>query len=133
MMTHASPVQPHCGASAMQGNNLPSSAGLGLKSEHFHEILETRPDIGFFEIHAENYMVDGGPYHHYLTRIRENYPISIHGVGLSIGGLAVPDVAHLDRLAILLDRYAPLRSEEHTSELQSLIRNSYAVFCCHKK
>ncbi len=65
---------------------LPSRAGLGLKPEHFEHVLQTRPDVGFFEVHAENYLVAGGPMHHYLTRIRELYPLSIHGVGLSIGG-----------------------------------------------
>ena len=77
----------------------PARSGLGLKPEHFHRILETLPDLGFFEIHAENYMVAGGPFHHYLTRIRSHYPLSIHGVGLSIGGAAPPDEAHLDRRA----------------------------------
>ena len=86
---------------------LPDRAGVGLKPAHFHEILATLPDIGYFEVHAENYMVAGGPYHHYLTRIREHYPLSIHGVGLSIGADAPLDDAHLARLAALIDRYAP--------------------------
>ena len=92
---------------------LPARAGIGLKPEHFHEILDTGPDIGFFEVHAENYMVAGGPFHHYLTRIRERYPLSIHGVGLSIGGEDPLDEAHMDRLAQLLDRYAPESFSEH--------------------
>jgi uncharacterized protein (UPF0276 family) len=93
--------------------SLPSRAGIGLKPEHFREILATAPDIGFFEVHAENYMVDGGPFHHYLTRIRERYPLSIHGVGLSIGGEGPLDERHLDRLALLLDRYEPESFSEH--------------------
>lgn len=92
---------------------MPLRAGIGLKPEHFIEILETRPTVGFFEIHAENYMVDGGPFHHYLTRIRELYPLSIHGVGLSIGGEQPLDQAHLQRLAALLDRYQPELFSEH--------------------
>ncbi len=92
---------------------LPRRAGLGLKPEHFRAILDTRPDIGFFEIHAENYMVAGGPFHHYLTRIRAQYPLSIHGVGLSIGGTDPLNTAHLDRLATLLDRYQPESFSEH--------------------
>ena len=92
---------------------MPLRAGIGLKPEHFIEILETRPTVGFFEIHAENYMVDGGPFHHYLTRIRELYPLSIHGVGLSIGGEQPLDKAHLQRLAALLDRYQPELFSEH--------------------
>ncbi len=66
--------------------SLPARAGVGLKPEHFREVLDTSPNIGFFEVHAENYMVDGGPFPHFLGRIREHYPLSLHGVGLSIGG-----------------------------------------------
>jgi uncharacterized protein (UPF0276 family) len=84
-----------------------------LKPEHFRTILDTRPAIGFFEVHAENYMVAGGSFHHYLERIRADYPLSIHGVGLSIGGEGPLDEAHLDRLAMLLDRYQPESFSEH--------------------
>jgi uncharacterized protein (UPF0276 family) len=93
--------------------SLPARAGIGLKPEHFRDILDTTPDLGFFEIHAENYMVDGGAFHHYLTRIRERYALSIHGVGLSIGGEGPLDEAHLDRLAVLLERYQPESFSEH--------------------
>lgn len=114
MTTLISPVPQQCGAPACaQETNLPARAGVGLKPEHFRQIVETWPDLGFFEIHAENYMVDGGPFHHYLTRIRERYPLSIHGVGLSIGGATALDVAHLDQLAALIDRYAPQSFSEH--------------------
>src|SRR5690242_2546182 len=64
---------------------IPSRAGVGLKAEHYRSILETWPDIGFFEVHAENYMGAGGPPHRYLSEIRSRYPLSLHGVGLSIG------------------------------------------------
>lgn len=94
-------------------SRLPARAGIGLKPEHFLEILETRPDIGFFEIHAENYMVAGGPFHHYLGLIRERYPLSIHGVGLSLGAAGDLNTDHLDRLAHLLDRYQPEMFSEH--------------------
>lgn len=92
---------------------LPSRAGIGLKSQHYREILENRPDIGFFEVHAENYMVAGGPFHHYLERIREQYPLSLHGVGLSIGAEHPLDEQHLDRLAGLIERYQPASFSEH--------------------
>lgn len=92
---------------------LPDRAGVGLKPVHFQEILATLPNIGFFEVHAENYMVAGGPYHHYLTRIREHYPLSIHGVGLSIGAEAPLDLDHLKALEHLLDRYQPQSFSEH--------------------
>jgi uncharacterized protein (UPF0276 family) len=92
---------------------LPARGGLGLKPEHFRDIVETWPEVGFFEVHAENYMVEGGPFHHFLTRIRERYPLSIHGVGLSIGGETPLNEAHLERLAALLDRYQPESFSEH--------------------
>ena len=92
---------------------LPARGGVGLKPEHFREILASAPDLGFFEVHAENYMVDGGPFHHYLSRIRENYCLSIHGVGLSIGSESPLDDEHLNRLARLLDRYQPESFSEH--------------------
>lgn len=101
------------GAPAAHAAYLPARGGLGLKPEHFRTILETLPDLGFFEIHAENYMVDGGPFHHYLTQIRSHYPLSVHGVGLSIGGEGPLDEEHLDRLAVLITRYEPQSFSEH--------------------
>ena len=92
---------------------LPPRAGLGLKTEHFREVLGSQPDIGFFEVHAENYMVAGGPYHHYLGLIREQYPLSLHGVGLSIGAEGPLDTQHLQRLASLIKRYQPHAFSEH--------------------
>lgn len=94
-------------------SRLPPRAGLGLKSAHFREVLQTRPDLGFFEVHAENYMVAGGPLHHFLGLIREQYPLSLHGVGLSIGGEGPLDVAHVQRLAALIERYQPQSFSEH--------------------
>lgn len=101
------------GSPSARGAGLPARGGLGLKPEHFRSILDTLPDLGFFEIHAENYMVDGGPFHHYLTLIRRRYPLSIHGVGLSIGGEGPLDEEHLNRLATLIDRYEPQSFSEH--------------------
>ncbi len=103
-------VHPHTQALA---SKLPSRAGLGLKTGHFGEVLGTRPDIGFFEVHAENYMVAGGPFHHYLGLIREQYPLSLHGVGLSIGAEGSLNTEHLDRLASLIERYQPQSFSEH--------------------
>ncbi|NWC77639.1 DUF692 domain-containing protein [Pseudomonas sp. P7759] len=99
--------------SQAQAPGLPRRAGLGLKHEHFLEVLETSPDIGFFEVHAENYMVAGGPFHHYLGLIHEQYPLSLHGVGLSIGGEGPLDREHLARLAALIERYQPHSFSEH--------------------
>ena len=94
-------------------HKLPVRAGVGLKPQHFRDVLDARPDIGFFEVHAENYMVDGGPFHYFLSRIRELYPLSLHGVGLSIGGEGPLDETHLDRLAALIARYEPASFSEH--------------------
>ncbi|MGO4562105.1 MNIO family bufferin maturase [Rhizobiales bacterium 3FA27D7] len=92
---------------------IPARAGVGLKPEHYRTILETAPDIGFFEVHAENYMGAGGPPHRYLTEIRERYPLSLHGVGLSIGADRPLDRSHLNRLKGLIERYEPGLFSEH--------------------
>ncbi len=94
-------------------SSLPDRGGLGLKAEHYRDILAAKPDVGFFEIHAENYMGGGGPPHRYLTAIRDDYPISLHGVGLSIGGDRPLDRDHLQRLKDLSDRYEPGLFSEH--------------------
>ena len=110
MFTLDEPVPPRTQA-ALPG--LPPRAGLGLKTGHFREVLGSLPDLGFFEVHAENYMVDGGPFHHFLGLIREQYPLSLHGVGLSIGAEGPLDTEHLKRLAGLIERYQPQSFSEH--------------------
>ena len=92
---------------------IPPRAGVGLKPQHYREILASEPDIGWFEVHAENYMGAGGPPHHYLEAIRERYPLSLHGVGLSIGGAGDLDGEHLARLKGLIERYTPALFSEH--------------------
>ncbi|MDK4733614.1 MULTISPECIES: DUF692 domain-containing protein [unclassified Rhizobium] len=92
---------------------LPARGGLGLKPEHYETILADLPDVGFFEVHAENYMGAGGPPHRYLQAITEHYPLSLHGVGLSIGSPRGLDKAHLNRLRSLIDRYRPQSFSEH--------------------
>jgi len=93
--------------------HIPPRAGVGLKPQHYRDILETSPDIGFFEVHAENYMGAGGPPHRYLAAIHERYPLSIHGVGLSIGAARSLDLDHLARLKQLIGRYEPGLFSEH--------------------
>jgi len=92
---------------------IPARAGVGLKAQHYRTIVNDRPNIGFFEIHAENYMGAGGPPHRYLSAIREIYPLSLHGVGLSIGAERPLDRDHLLRLKDLNERYAPGLFSEH--------------------
>jgi uncharacterized protein (UPF0276 family) len=77
------------------------------------EILEQRPRLGFLEIHAENYMGDGGAPHRWLSAIAEHYPLSVHGVGLSLGGDQPLDEDHLEKLARLVERYRPRLVSEH--------------------
>jgi uncharacterized protein (UPF0276 family) len=91
----------------------PSRSGVGLKAEHYRTILDSNPAIGFFEVHAENYMGAGGPPHRYLTEIRNRYPLSLHGVGLSIGADRPLDRDHLQRTKDLIDRYQPGLFSEH--------------------
>lgn len=93
--------------------SIPPRAGVGLKHQHYREIIDGLPDVGFFEVHAENYMGAGGPPHRYLTAIRENYPLSLHGVGLSIGAARPLDKDHLGRLKALNERYQPGLFSEH--------------------
>lgn len=94
-------------------SQLSSRGGVGLKPCHYGEILRDLPDVGFFEVHAENFMGAGGPPHRYLSAIREHYGLSIHGVGLSLGGAEPLDGEHLQRLAQLVARYEPQAVSEH--------------------
>ena len=91
-----------------------TAVGIGLKAQHVREVIDAQaPALDFFEVHAENYLVAGGPALRQLTQIRERFPLSIHGVGLSIGGAAPLDQEHLDRLAALLQRFEPAWFSEH--------------------
>ena len=93
--------------------NTTLSAGLGLKPEHFVE-AERRVAGGlWFEVHPENYMVDGGPRLKWLERIRTAHPLSFHGVGLSLAGSEPPNEDHMARLARLVDRFEPALVSEH--------------------
>jgi len=87
--------------------------GAGLKPDHYREILDGRPDIGWFEVHPENYMGAGGPPHFFLERIRALYPLSLHGVGLSIGSVDGLTSGHLVRLKGVAARYEPFVVSEH--------------------
>lgn len=91
----------------------PILAGTSFKHEHLAAILADRPWDGFFEVHAENYMGAGGPPHRMLAAIREHHPLSLHGVGMSIGSPDVLDQAHLARFRDLVSRYEPALVSEH--------------------
>jgi len=89
------------------------AAGVGFKAEHFEEALAAPAAGLWFEVHAENYMVDGGPRLAMLETLRKRFPLSIHGVGLSLAGVDRPDMEHLARLKRLTDRFEPFLLSEH--------------------
>lgn len=92
---------------------LPSTAGLCLKPQHYEQILLDKPPVGWFEVHAENYLGAGGAPLYYLEKIRESYPLSIHGVGMSIGSSSGLDLEHLERVAQLVECFQPESFSEH--------------------
>ena len=92
---------------------LPLGVGIGLKREHCNALLADPSSVDFVEVHAENFMSDGGPNLALLDRIAETWPLSLHGVALSLGGEAPLDRAHLMRLRRLIDRVQPASFSEH--------------------
>ena len=93
--------------------NIPArAAGINLKPAHYDAALSTEHEIDFFEFHAENFMATDGPPKHWLGKIRDHYPISLHGVSLSVGGLSL-DLDHLEQLACLVDEFQPALVSEH--------------------
>lgn len=89
------------------------AAGLGLKPQHYEEALAAPADGLWFEVHPENYMVDGGPRLAWLDAIRSRHPVSLHGVGLSLAADVAPDASHLRRFAGLVERFEPALVSEH--------------------
>jgi uncharacterized protein len=94
-------------------NPLPSFAGIGLRAPHVAEVRRDRPAVGWFEVHSENYFVDGGSALSALEAIRAVYPVSLHGVGLSLGSADALDAGHLARLKRLVARIEPALVSEH--------------------
>ncbi|HLG90353.1 MAG TPA: DUF692 domain-containing protein [Alphaproteobacteria bacterium] len=105
-----------------EAGSIPTAVGIGLRGPHVVEILATRPAIGWFEVHPENYM-GGGPALARLDAIRRDYPISFHGVGLSLGSAKGIDAEHLQRLRRLIRRTEPFLISEHLS--WSVVDGSY--------
>jgi uncharacterized protein len=97
----------------LKASDLPARTGVGFKPAHFRDILAGQQPLGFFEVHAENYMGAGGPPQAQLGALRERYALSVHGVGLSIGSMRPLDKDHLARLKTLCHRYAPESFSEH--------------------
>ncbi|HVR92272.1 MAG TPA: DUF692 domain-containing protein [Casimicrobiaceae bacterium] len=92
---------------------LPVSAGIGLRAPHVARVRAERPHVGWLEVHSENYFVGGGPAIAALEGIRRDYPISLHGVGLSLGSADALDARHLTRLKQLASRIDPAAVSEH--------------------
>ncbi len=92
---------------------IPAAAGIGLRAPHIAQVLEERLPVPWFEVHSENYFAEGGASHAALERIRADYPLSLHGVGLSLGSADKLDLAHLARLKQLVARYQPALVSEH--------------------
>lgn len=93
----------------------PIAAGLGLRKPHYQHIQEHRPDVAWFEVHSENFMMAGGPAVNLLKQIREQYPISLHGVSLSLGSADGLDIEHLNSLKKLIEIIEPTLVSEHIS------------------
>jgi len=97
---------------AEQGSLIPAKAGIGLRFQHHQAVLDTKPDVAWMEVHTENYM-GGGTSLRYLDSIRRDVPISLHGVGLSLGSAEGLDIKHLERIRHIAERIEPGLMSEH--------------------
>ncbi|MFY7863835.1 DUF692 domain-containing protein [Roseateles sp.] len=97
------------------GPGLQSLLGIGWRQAHYEELLASRPALGFLEVHSENFFAQGGAAPAVLMAARELYPISLHGVGLSLGSACGLDLLHLERLAALVEQVDPVRVSDHAS------------------
>lgn len=109
----SAPDFSHPGRFAAPTQVTDTAIGVGFKHDHVDAILEHGGDVGFLEVHAENYMGDGGHPHRILERVRQDFPISLHGVCMSLGGPNALDKDHLDRFSALVKRYEPGLVSEH--------------------
>ncbi len=94
---------------------VPGSVGIGLRPPHFQEICETAPDLGFLELHSENYFNKHSQNYYYLEQAAERYPLSFHGIGLSLGSYEAVSTQHLDQLKELVDQFQPALVSDHLS------------------
>ena len=94
---------------------MPAAAGIGLRKQQHLDVLADSPRVAWFEAHSENYFAEGGPHIDCLERIREQYPLSLHGVGLSLGSTDALNRDHLERLRLTVQRFRPALVSEHLS------------------
>ena len=92
---------------------IPARAGIGLRAPHIQQVLEQRPAVPWFEVHSENYFAPAGAAVAQLDAVRRDYPLSLHGVGLSLGGSDPLDSQHLQLLKSAIARFAPALVSEH--------------------
>ncbi|WP_139835729.1 DUF692 family multinuclear iron-containing protein [Thalassospira sp. MCCC 1A01428] len=111
--TGIAPDQDRISKNVIPAASLPAQAGVGFKADHIADVFENAEPVTWFEVHPENYMVSGGPRLQMLTQLRQNFPISLHGVGLSLGGGEPLDKNHLRSLRALVDRFEPAQVSEH--------------------
>ena len=93
-------------------HTLPCTAGIGLRAPHYREVLETLPKLGWVEVHNENFFGGGAPLHT-LLKVREHYPVSLHGVGMGLASTDPLDKTHLSALHRLCDAVQPAAVSEH--------------------
>ncbi|MCH9753351.1 MAG: DUF692 domain-containing protein [Alphaproteobacteria bacterium] len=98
-----------------ENKTIPKKAGIGLRSKHHQEILETTPDVAWVEVHTENFFAKGGITISFLEKIAKLYPISFHGVSLSLGSADGLNRGYLSQLKTLIDRFNPGLVSEHLS------------------
>src|SRR5579885_1411241 len=92
---------------------IPAQAGIGLRAPHLRQVLEQRPAVPWFEVHSENYFAPAGAAVATLDALRRDYPLSLHGVGLSLGGTDPLDPQHLQLLKAAIGRFTPALVSEH--------------------
>lgn len=92
---------------------IPARSGIGLRAPHYADVIGSCPRVGFFEVHSENFFSTGGYALEVLTQVRANYPVSLHGVGMSLGSTDPLNERHLAQLANLIERTEPFLVSEH--------------------
>ena len=107
-------VSPRPTAAMRECGAIPAQAGIGLRFQHHQAVVDARPAVAWLEVHTENYMGGGTPLR-YLDEIRRDYPISLHGVGLSLGSAGGLEMAHLERIRRVVERIEPGLVSEHLS------------------